>query len=95
MWGRGGGGGAWCSPVYTRRRPRVNRGGGPRRIPPRLSVCLSGLVVQSDGGDGNRTVRPVQRTRHVANLPGHLARLALFKQVPRRFVSCLVKCLTF
>lgn len=59
------------------------------------SVRLSGLVVQSDGGDGNRAARRVQRTRHIANLPGHLARLALFKQVPRRFVSRLVKCLTF
>lgn len=68
---------------------RENRRGGPRWI---LPVCLSGRVVPSDG---NRAVRGVQRTRRAANLPGHLARLMLFKQVPRRLVSCLVKWLTF
>lgn len=57
-----------------------------------LSVCLSGHVVESDD---NRAVRWVQRPRSIANLPGHLARLTLFKQVPRRLVSCLVKWLTF
>lgn len=36
-----------------------------------------------------------QRPRGSANLPGHLARLTLFKQVPRRLVPCLVKWLTF
>lgn len=85
---------------------RENRRSGPRWIPSRLSpslthslsfsvcmsVCLSGHVV---GSDDNGAVRRVQRTRGIANLPGHLARLTLFKQVPRRLVSCLVKWLTF
>lgn len=57
-----------------------------------LSVCLFGHVV---GSDDNRAVRGVQRTYSIANLPGHLAQLTLFKQVPRRLVSCLVKWLTF
>ncbi len=57
-----------------------------------LPVCLFGHVA---GSDDNRAVRGVQRTRGTANLPGHLALLTLFKQVPRRLVSCLVKWLTF
>ncbi len=57
-----------------------------------LSACLSGHVV---GNDDNRATRGVQRPCRIANLPGHLARLTLFKQVPRRLVSCLVKWLTF
>lgn len=57
-----------------------------------LPACLSGHVV---GSDDNRPVRGVQRTRSIANLHGHLARLTLFKQVPRQLVSCLVKWLTF
>lgn len=77
---------------------RENTRGGPWWIPPCrclsacLSVCLSGHVMESDD---NRAARGVQRPRSTANLPGHLARLTLFKQVPRRLVSCLVKWLTF
>lgn len=56
-----------------------------------LPVCLS---VSPDMLQ-EATITGVQRTRRVANLPGHLARLTLFKQVPRRLVSCLVKWLTF
>lgn len=91
--------GPWRSPVCAQRQqadvsPR-RRASVDSSTSVCLSVCLSGLVEQSDGGDGNRAARRVERTRHTANLPGHLARLALFKQVPRRFVSRLVKCLTF
>lgn len=75
----------------------LSGGGGPSVGPSTslsLSVCLS-VAVSPDmlyERDGNRAVR---RTRRAANLPGHLARLTLFKQVPRRLVSCLVKWLTF
>lgn len=72
-------------------------------LPDCMSVCLCGHVERSEG---NRVVQvggrvgggvggAVRRTRRAANLPGHLARLMLFKQVPRRLVSCLVKWLTF
>lgn len=60
-----------------------------------LHVCLSVSPDMLWGRDDNRDVRGVQRPRSAANLPGHLARLTLFKQVPRRLVSCLVKWLTF
>lgn len=74
---------------------------GPRRIPPRLypSVCvrlsLSGHVMGNDDNTGRGWLRAVQRPHSIGNLPGHLAWLTLFKQVPRRLVSCLVKWLTF
>lgn len=75
----------------------LSEGGGPSVAPSTslsLSVCLSAAVSPDMlyESDGNRAVR---RTRRAANLPGHLARLTLFKQVPRRLVSCLVKWLTF
>lgn len=71
-----------------------------------LSACLSVSVDMLSGvkvtgqrrwveGWGGWRGRVVRRTRRAANLPGHLARLTLFKQVPRRLVSCLVKWLTF
>lgn len=87
------------SPVHTQRQradvsPRASRRGGPLWIPSRPSARLSvspGLLYRVM----EVTETGLQRTRHIANLPGHLARLALFKQVPRQFVSRLVKCLTF
>lgn len=79
----------WCHP--EREQKRWASVDSSASLSAYLPVCLSGHVVESD----NRAVRWVQRTRSVANLPGHLARLTLFKQVPRRLVSCLVKWLTF
>lgn len=96
MWSEGGRGGeAVALPCSPQRLPGSPQASLDSITTACLSVCLSGLVLQTDGGDGNRAVRRVQRTRHIANLPGHLARLMLFKQVPRWFVSRLVKCLTF
>lgn len=78
----------FCLP-HECQRPDVTRRGGwiPLRLSPRLSVSPDMLQ--------EATITGVQRTRRIANLPGHLARLTLFKQVPRRLVSCLVKWLTF
>lgn len=83
----------WCHPEREQKRWAL---GGFLHVSIHLSecVCLSPdmlweAMITGMGGGG------VQRPRSIADLPGHLAWLTLFKQVPRRLVSCLVKWLTF